>query len=692
MNISKEKTFITKDKITKSIPVVILIILSFIIYSNTLQNGFVYDDSLPITDNNFIKIWTKDIFFFFDSSYFTRSGEASYRPIATLTYFVNYLFWKFNPFGYHLTSVILHIINVLLVFFLIRLISKNGTTSFLTALFFASHPALSEAVNCITYSEDLLTTVFFLSSFIVYIKYRYGKKINHLIFLLSVILFFIALLSKEMAVTLPLMIMLYDIIFAKKSENKISIKSTADLIWKNKFIYSGYFLICIFYLFIRFYLMYYPMEITIVSYGDLLTRLIYVPYNIFNFLKIAFFPFNLNADYVFSYPESFFSFINIISYITVILFIILSFFIYRFSKEASFGIWWFFTALSPVLNIIQISNPIAERYLYLPLIGLCFSISVLIGKLFEKIRIKIKGREKFNLNIILKYSIILIIVVIFSYSTFNRNKIWKDEYSLYKNMAKTSPNSSTARNNLGRIYRQRGDIMKAVNEYTKAIELEPENYDAYNNLGNIYNEIGMIEEAIMEYKKAIQLNPRFIKAYNNLGSVLFEKKNKLDEALIQFKKALEINPEYAEAYCNMGIVYSRKGLYQDALNSYKKAIEISPDFIEARYNLAILYENHNDINSAIEEIKEAIKINPYYISSYYLLGKFYLKENLIDEAVAEYKKVIELIPDAAEAHINLGNLYEYLGRTDEAIEEWQKALKIDPNDENAKEKIERVKK
>jgi len=114
-----------KDIIKNSIPVLILLILSFIIYSNTLQNSFVYDDSLPITDNNFIKVWTKDVFFFFDSSYFTRSGEASYRPIATLSYFLNYLFWKFNPLGYHLTSVMLHIINVILVFFLIQLMFWN---------------------------------------------------------------------------------------------------------------------------------------------------------------------------------------------------------------------------------------------------------------------------------------------------------------------------------------------------------------------------------------------------------------------------------------------------------------------------------------------------------------------------------------------------------------------------------------
>ncbi len=670
----------------------ILIILSFIIYSNTLQNGFVYDDSLPITDNNFIKVWTKDVFFFFDSSYFTRSGEASYRPVATLSYFVNYLFWKFNPLGYHLTSILLHMINVIMVFFLISLISKNSTTAFFTALLFACHPALTEAVNCITYSEDLLAAVFFLPAFILYIKFKNNNYKNYILFLITLAFFFISLLSKEMAITLPVLVILYDLIFAKKSEDKISIKSAISLILKNKFIYTGFFLICLLYLYIRFYLMYYPMEITIVSYGNLITRLIYIPYNIFNFLKITFFPFNLNADYVFSYPETFFSFINIISYIIVIAVIILSFFVYRYSKDAAFGIWWFFIALSPVFNIMQISNPIAERYLYLPLIGLCFSFSVLIGKLFEKGRLKIKGMEQVDINKIIKYTIITAIAVIFSFSAFNRNKIWKDEFSLYKNMAETSPDSSTAHNNLGRIYRLRGDVTRAVEEYTKSIELEPENYDAYNNLGNIYNEMGMTEEAIAVYKKAIRLNPRFLKAYNNLGTVLFEQKNLLDEALELFKKAIEINPEYAEAFCNMGIVYSRKKLYNEALISYKKAIELNPDFIEARFNLAILYDNMNDTDRAINEIKEAINIKSDYYSSYYLLAKFYLKKNFTDDAIAQYKKVIDMIPDNPDVYNNLGNLYEHLGKFDEAIKQWRLALMINPDDRNAKENIERVNK
>jgi hypothetical protein len=273
----------------------------FLLYANTLVNSFAYDDYGVIIENSFINNWTRDAGFFFNKSYFLRSGEASYRPVATLTYFVNFLIWKTNPLGYHLSNLFFHIISVTILFLLLNKIITNRHTSLIAALLFASHPILTEAVNCITFNEDILTTIFFTLSLFLYIKHKELKNPRFLFF--SLLSFGLSLLSKEMAITLPLILVIYDLIFKpEKGRNKNNIH-TMDIIKTNFSKYFWYFLLAFIYLVLRFDYLKNPFELNTPLGLQLYQRIIYLPFLLTNDILLILKPFPLTVDHVFHYTR-----------------------------------------------------------------------------------------------------------------------------------------------------------------------------------------------------------------------------------------------------------------------------------------------------------------------------------------------------------------------------------------------------
>src|SRR3989337_1623146 len=207
-----------ESKITKnlhlSILIFIIVCLSQFVYLNSLSNQFVYDDEFTIVTNYFIKTWN-NLPSLFNKDYFKFSGELSYRPVVTLSYFIDYTLWKLNPFGFHLTNTLLHTLNSVLLFFLLKRIFNCQTTSFLATLIFSCHPLLTEAVNAISYREDLLAATFSIATFLLYHTTSNDELSFSPAYFGSVGCYLLGIFSKEMAITLPLLIFLYDLIFTQ---------------------------------------------------------------------------------------------------------------------------------------------------------------------------------------------------------------------------------------------------------------------------------------------------------------------------------------------------------------------------------------------------------------------------------------------------------------------------------------------
>jgi len=569
---SNKSGFSLKERYKQFLPIVLPVALGMAVYLNSLSNGFVFDDMYTIVHNDHIQDLGKNLPAFFNLDYFKIARtEVSYRPVATLSYFLLYALFGLNPVAFHLASLLLHIFNVIAVYVLVQLLFNEKKFSLIAALVFACHPVLTEAVNCISYNEDLLATLFYLLALMLYIKSTANENSVHRpIYFFALIFFLMALLSKEMAITLPVVILLYDCTLKPAAGTGGSIKQVAGIIDRKKFCYIGLVLVAAFYLVLRFKFLVNPEGGLSHSRAGLFERILFLPDLLFDYIKLVCVPLDLNAEYSFAYPQRFLQFSNLLALIIVLAITIGSFFIYRRSKGIFFGIWWFFITLLPVSNLIEIHNPIAERYLYLPLVGFCIIISILINEVPRRWILKPLKKQA-----LLQYSILIALLFFYSLATVSRNPVWKDNFSIWANTVEKSPNNPIVHGGLGLAYQQRG----------------------------------FLDEAIAEFKKAIALNPRMAKNYYNLGRA-YEEKESLKDAVAAYKKAVELNPAYTDAYFNLANTYMRLQLIKDAIAAYRKVIELNPADVEAHNNMGVAYAMQGEIDRAVAQWEKVLRIDP----------------------------------------------------------------------------------
>jgi len=675
------------------VPYIILSVISAIVFCNTLDNTFVYDDSVTIVKNNLIKSW-KNFHTLFSFNYFILSGELSYRPLVTLSYFIDYSLWGANPGGFHLTNLLLQTANTLLFYLFLKRVTKSNTLACFSTLLFTAHPILTETVNSISYREDLLTALFFLIAFILYLKINkpfFNKSKFLLYYLGSLFSYLLALFSKEMAITFPILLILFDIFYLPSG------KPLQAFIKKLKSVYIGYFSVAAFYLFIQFVVfrhVYIKLDQTRQSLFVMIKVLA-------SYLKLLFLPFNLNADYV--VPPITAGIISfIISVLLVTTVIIITIRLCKNNKQYWFFISWFFITLLPVSNIIPIGNIMAERYLYIPIMGFSGIIGILV--------------QKFNLKNPLVAICFTIVIFILGVMCINRNGIWRDELALWYSTAIREPDSARAHHNIGVVHSANGYYEYAESEYKKTLEINPKDIEAHYNLGNAYERKGILDNAIKEYQEVIRYNPYYADAYNNLGSI-YKKRLFLDEAAELYKKAIRCNPFNPNYYNNLGLVYHEEKLYKeavteftrslkinsetstthnhlgntykemgnikDALSEYKTAIELDPGSADSHNNMGIVYTNTGQLEEAVKEFETAIRLDPKLANAHNNLGIAYAKKGDPDKAIDELNNAVSLGFDNADAHNNLAGVYLTKGLTDNAIVELKLALKFNPKDSNA---------
>jgi len=560
--------------------IAIPVLLSLVVYFNSLNNGFVYDDYATIVENKYIHHPGQSLPSLFNRSYFNiASGEASYRPVATLSYYLIYAVGELNATWYHLFSVLLHAFNVMLVYILANKIIKNPFSAMIAGLLFACHPALTEAVDAISYNEDLLAAAFFILSVICYAGINTAMVKSAIpAFVLSLVCFLLALLSKEMAITLPAVLFLYDLAIRDSGSHAISLRSIGRIIKGRIYFYTGYLAVSFFYLYLRFVAFYNPGESIKPFYGSLIERIVFLPAHLYNYIKLAVFPAELNADYVFAYPDGFFEFNNLIGLFVVFGLTLASLVVYKKSKPVFLGIWWFLITLSPVYNLIPIFNPFAERYLYIPILGLCVVAAVVLND-FVKSRLARPRTSQ-----IVTAVLVIFIVGLFSTVTIPRNRDWKDGLTLWSKTVKSSPGSSVARGSLGHAYQQLGRLDEAVEQYKRAVAIYPDDYKAHYNLGVVYDEQGLFDKAIQSYLRAIQTNPAYPNARFNLG-IIYQRQGEIDQAIIQFRKVTELDPADFQARNNLGVAYAMQGELEKAIAQWEKILEIDPDNNSVRENI-----------------------------------------------------------------------------------------------------------
>lgn len=562
----------------------IIISFALLLYANTLMNGFVYDDISTIVTNTLIKDLDNLPSLLDKKAYFAQSAETTYRPVVTLTYFIDYALYGSNPWGYHLTNIILHAANgILLYIFLMLLLKETGLKPLLASLLFVSHPVLTESVNSISFREDLLVFIFYMGALILYLHIRpqevnSDKKANSgndkrslLLYFVSCVLYFFALLSKEMAVTFPLIVCLYEWVY---SNNKN--KGFKDII--NRYV-LGYFSVTVVYVCIRFFLFLNLFEEKPEAWG-VTERIITVPWLIASYIKRILFAVFIPLDYVFFPLRTIFSLRFVVPIIVLMSILAISLFEKKRKRELTFGVLFFLLTLIPVYNLVPLINPFAMRYLYLPIAGLIIASSFLLPAKVKRPGFRKKAEY---------LSLFIIIIIIFnSISVISRNRIWRDQYTLWSDAVKKMPNSPWAHNGLGHVYSTQGRMDDAIREFKVALRLRPDYADVHNSLGMAYGMQGHPDIAMQEFSYAVALKPNYIDAIYNLG-LSYDEIGRVDDAIRQYMIVLKLNPYHVAAYNNLGYIYLSKGMIDEAIAEFNKALRISPGFATARNNMNKAY-------------------------------------------------------------------------------------------------------
>ncbi|NQV17424.1 MAG: tetratricopeptide repeat protein [Armatimonadetes bacterium] len=549
----------------------IIAVISILIYSNSFNCEFQFDDDCQISEQPIIKKLDN----------FTNLSiwqNINFRPLTMFTFAINYHFHKLDVKAYHVCNLIIHIIMCWFVFLLINLIfslqplksdsfSKHKKyIALFGALICVTHPIQTQAVTYIVQRMSSLAASFYIIAIFLYAKARLihiekGINWNTIIFYIGASISGVfALFSKQNAVTFPLAMLLFELFFIRNRENKLF----------KKYLIISFSVLLLVFLAIAFSGNL-PKETEKISRINYLITQFRI---IVKYIQLLILPVHQNLDYNFFASTTFWNLKEIGSFLIILSLLISGVLLFRKQRVLSFGIFWFFLTLSLESSIFPISGIIYEHRLYLPMVGFSLCLITILWRLFSNKRKSIM------------FILLMIIIFSYGYATFNRNKVWKTRYTLWSDVVKKSPNKARPNYNLGNVWTRAGKHDIAIKYYNRAVKTKPDFEDALNNLGNAWKSKGNIEKASEYYNKVLEVNPNYTQALNNLG-VISSNKGELDKAKEYYEKVLEIKPNDAEVINNLGIVWARKRQFDKAVDCFNRALEIQPDLQNAKKNLKI---------------------------------------------------------------------------------------------------------
>ncbi len=633
---------ISKKTLWTIVFILISVLAAFAVYYNALWNGFIWDD--PIVLKRQVSAFRSATDIFFPPVGIPQFGLHYYRPLVMLSYIVDEAIWGKAPFGFHLTVILIHLVNTILVFFLCQFILKRfehgHVGAFIGALVFAVHPIHTESVAWMAGRSDTMAATFFFLSLLFYLKFKEKRRGYWLA--LSTVIFLLAAMAKEVSLSLILLLPFIDMAFfseetvlsdptgsrherrrKKRTEKKMRKKEKEKREGKEEIkgkVSAGQIIRSIFQG--ANILSYIPFVVAMLVYLVVRNRALVegakkqlqtfnaleMARNLINaygfYLEKLFVPTNLKA-FIPEIPSSFlYTLLSITAVFLLGASIIFSFL--RKNRVIFFAIIFFFLTLAPSIMVaaMKISEtPLAERYLYIP----SLSFSLLIGYVFLYIPLRLRDSAKMAASSRWIIAIlILVLLTVFSIMTMRRNTIWKDDILFWEDLVRKSPDQGLPHLNLGLAYSENDRHDDAEREYRLAIKSK---YDdegrstAYNNLGNIYLNNKDFDNAEHCFKTAISIRRNYSTPYYSMGLSLFRRYLEearagkrpdiklIEEAMQYLGKAIQLNPQYVKAHSLLGDILFRFGRFDEA----RKHLET-----------ALMYEKEGKTADAARKVLEKI--------------------------------------------------------------------------------------
>ena len=660
-------------RLTASLALV-LIVLNACAFLPVLHNGFVnFDDGEYVVGNAHVKAgltwegvrWA-----------FSTTTAGNWHPVTWVSHMLDCELFGVNPWGHHLTNLVLHTGNALLVFFVFSRMTGSIWRSFFMAALFVVHPLRVESVAWASERKDVLSAFFGLLTIGAYAKYALEKSETRNqrstpFYILSLLCFVAALMSKPSVVTLPFVLLLLDYWplrrasfgnglpdweETKKDQSTKGIHSRErepSRLWTLLRPGTGalrrlvvekvpFFILAAGSSFVTFTAQRHEGAVTTMSHVSLAMRLENTAVSYVRYLGKMFWPADLSVYCALPahWPAGIVA-LSVLFLGAVSLGVIVA------RKCCPFllvGWFWFLGTLVPMIGLVQVGEQaMADRYTYIPGLGvvimLVWSVPEIAGQLFPRVA---AGTAS-------------VAIVVLCAVTRQQVGYWKDSASLFRHALAVSPDNYGARINLGNALFSKGRLDDAITEFQQAVRLRPELRLPHSQLAAALRAKGRVNEAVAQFQEILKLNPDDAAAHNELGAMLFDQ-GRADDAIAHYREAARLDPGAAATHYNWGIASFFEGRFDEAVAQLNEAVTLQPGNARARYNLGLALLRIGHTKEAIQQLRAALSIEPSAPKAHYQLGLALVKMGRADEAATEFRAALALQPNYPEAAQELAKL------------------------------------
>ena len=672
----------------------LLVIAGLLAWQNSFTAPFVFDDADVISENWTIRhLWPLWLPL---SPPHGGGSTVEGRPVVNFSFALNYAVSGVSPRGCHALNLAIHILAGLTLFGIARrtllrpaLSGRFGAGSTSLALAIAGlwtlHPLQTEAVTYVAQRAESLMGLFYLLTVYWFIRGVDSPKPGRW-YTLSVIACLLGMGTKEVMVSAPLMVLLYDRTFVAGS-----FREAGKRRWR---LYAG---LAGTWLLLAWLVANTSTRGGTAGFGGDIGWWEYALtqcWAVMHYLRLSACPYPL----IFDYGTATIKYLGQALPYALVLAALVAGTVIALWRRRPIGFLglWFFAILAPSSSVVPVATQtMAEHRMYLPLAAV---VALAVLWLYAWI-----GRRSLP--------VFLVLALALGFLTYRRNEDYRSNLALWSDAAQKLPGNVRAYANVGYALFKMGRVPEAIAEYDRALRIDPDSVDAHNNLAIALVESGKVGDGVQHFQKAVQIKPRWASTHYNLGTAL-ARAGKFEDAVAQFQEALRIQPgypsvhynlaevlltlgrtpeavdhyeqalryapEYAEAHYHLANTLARSGRLEDAITHYQEVLRLKPDDAEAHLNLGATLAKLGKPEEAIQQYQQALRIQPDYAAAHNSLANAFVRAGKVEEAIGHYQQALQIAPDSVEIHYNLGVALEKAGLVPEAIEHYQQALKLQP--------------
>ncbi len=654
-----------------------LALATFVAFEQVRHNQFVnYDDGTYITENRRVKAGIT-----FESvklAFTTVHPSGNWHPLTSLSHMLDCHFFGLNPSMHHLTSLLFHIANTLLLFLIFKRMTGALWQSAFVAAAFALHPLHVESVAWVAERKDVLSGFFWMVTMLAYVRYTERPCFGRYLFVL--LSFCLGLMAKPMLVTLPFVLLLLDYWplnrLQRPRQNEKDALPQAESVANFDFCSSVWrliaekiplFALAVVSSVVTFIVQNKAKSVWGTEILSLSLRIANALVSYIKYIGKMIFPTRLAV----LYPYSRHGFPAWQLIVCILILAVVSAFVIYMARRKGYllvGWLWFIGTLVPVIGLVQVgAQSMADRYTYLPSIGIFIMVA------WGAVELGAKWRYgKIGLATLAGVSLAVLLIC-----TRTQVRHWQSSLTLCKHALEVTEDNFVMHINLGLALYSQGFVDEANSHYRQALQIKPGSPKAHNNLAVLLIEQGAMEEATKHCRQALRFRPDFADAHSNLGSAL-AKAGKLDEAIEHFHQALKIEPDHIGTHNNLGSALAIKGKLDEAVGYYRRALRLNPNNELTLTNLGKALRLQNKLDEAITCYKESLRLKPDQPGAHRNLAMILFRQGKLDEAIIHYEYSIQFKEDQPFVLNKLGENYFLRGEIKEAFRCWNKVLELEP--------------